>query len=167
MIWTPIGRCICQLHRVVITRSVAEQLIRGEAVVPEHYDCVTIYFSDVIGFTELSAESTNMQVCWFAPVLPLITGSLMINIRVLFKFKVDGPVRPQTRGKHCIGGANKMELVKFGHTDFEISEFLCLFLMQSHSIRRIWPKFGTRTLDNLRVVKIGFTQKWVSEWPVS
>jgi len=59
----------------------------------------------------------------------------------------------------ALGGANKMELVKFGHTDFEISEFLCLFLMQSHSIRRIWTKFGTRTLDNLRVVKIGFTQK--------
>ncbi|GLH16278.1 Guanylate cyclase 32E [Gryllus bimaculatus] len=42
------------LHRM-LPKTVAESLKRGDPVKAESFECVTIFFSDIVGFTELSA----------------------------------------------------------------------------------------------------------------
>ena len=46
-------------------RSVAKQLESAGEVIPESFDCVTIYFSDIVGFTTLAAMSTPIEVLEF------------------------------------------------------------------------------------------------------
>ena len=46
-------------------RTVLEQLKAGKVVQPENYDQASIYFSDVLGFTALAADSSPIQIVDF------------------------------------------------------------------------------------------------------
>lgn len=49
----------------VLPKSVATTLLSGEMVEPEEFECVTIYFSDICGFTALCAQSNPIEVVDF------------------------------------------------------------------------------------------------------
>ncbi|KAG9345349.1 hypothetical protein JZ751_009896, partial [Albula glossodonta] len=65
---------LCEITAVSLCSSVAEQLKRGETVQAEAFDSVTIYFSDIVGFTALSAESTPMQVETIGDAYMVVSG---------------------------------------------------------------------------------------------
>lgn len=47
-------------------RTVAEELKRGHPVTAETFDCASLFFSDLVGFTKLASESTPLQVTLWA-----------------------------------------------------------------------------------------------------
>ncbi|XP_046551742.1 guanylate cyclase 32E-like [Haliotis rubra] len=61
----------------MLPRSVAESLKQNEPVIPEQYECVSIYFSDIVGFTSIAAQSTPIQVVHLLNDLYIVFDSVI------------------------------------------------------------------------------------------
>eukprot|EP01135_Chromosphaera_perkinsii_P008821 Nk52_evm16s1485 gene=Nk52_evmTU16s1485 len=49
----------------LLPKTVANRLLNGEAIQPENYDCVSVFFSDIVGYTKICSLSNPLEVISF------------------------------------------------------------------------------------------------------
>ena len=70
------------LLAAILPPSIAEQLKNNKQVQPELFECVTIFFSSIVGFASLSSSSTPLQVVLLLNKLYLMFDSIVDTLDV-------------------------------------------------------------------------------------
>ncbi|CAG5124107.1 unnamed protein product, partial [Candidula unifasciata] len=119
--------------------TVAKKLLNHEEVPPVSYPAVTVFFSDIVGFTSICSKSTPMQVIDMLNSLYRVFDDI-IDMHQLYKVETIGPVVAGVVGhkmpRYCLFGdtvnvASRME-----------STSLPLHIQISESTRRELEKRG-------------------------
>uniref|UniRef100_A0AAF5D150 Guanylate cyclase n=2 Tax=Strongyloides stercoralis TaxID=6248 RepID=A0AAF5D150_STRER len=123
----------------MLPKAVAEKLKLGQPIAPEHFDSVTIFFSDVVSFTTLASKCTALQVVDLMNGLYTIFDST-INEHDVYKVETIGD------GYLCVSGLPER------NENRHITEIASLSL---ELIKRI-PEFKITHLPNEKIrIRVG------------
>ncbi|KAL5004738.1 hypothetical protein ScPMuIL_018194 [Solemya velum] len=122
--------------------SVAEQLKSGRSVPPEVYESVTIFFSDIVGFTALSSESTAIEVIDLLNDMYSSFDSI-ISRHDVYKIETIGDAYMAVSGLPLQNDG--LHVCEIANMALDLSEFMKTFRMRSKPNRILELRIGIHT----------------------
>uniref|UniRef100_A0AC35UFY4 Guanylate cyclase n=1 Tax=Rhabditophanes sp. KR3021 TaxID=114890 RepID=A0AC35UFY4_9BILA len=137
----------------MLPKQVAEKLKLGQTVVPESFDSVTIFFSDIVGFTTLASKCSNLQVVDLLNNLYTLFDEI-INAHDIFKVETIGD------GLLCASGVpnrnGKMHVIEICDMALELIDKLVNFRIPHLPKEKVLIRIGVHS-DSCVAGVVGLT----------